>query len=248
MFDLEEAITKWRKAMMASSVSSIEELDELESHLRDEIEEQTRSGISQERAFAIAIERIGEPGALKKEFRKLTPPGREGLRRLKAFLLGWREDPFPSLETLGEAARHAIEVAPEESRRFRHDFVGTEHVLLSLTQSPSQLVANVMRRLGLESDKVHAEIEKLVWYGPEQHAAVGSLPFTPRAKRALNLAVEEAREFGEIRVKPEHIFLGLIREGGGVAALVLNNLGIGIEKVREEILKEMRANQSAEME
>jgi ATP-dependent Clp protease ATP-binding subunit ClpC len=149
------------------------------------------------------------------------------------------------LENFAPNARQALELAPEEARRFKHDFVGTEHLLLSLTRVPSGVVANVIGRLGLDSDSVRLEIEKLVSHGVATAGAAAEIPFTPRAKRALQLAADEASVFNQDQIRPEHVFLGLLLEGSGVAALVLKQLGVGIERAREEVLKEVRANPDA---
>jgi len=241
MFNLDQAIEQWRRQLAASGISSLETLDELESHLREEVREQIAAGLNESQAFAIAVERIGEATALRGEFRKLGLVNREFLRKLKGFLLGSAEAAFPSLENFAPNARQALELAPEEARRFKHDFVGTEHLLLSLTRVPSGVVLNVIRRLGLDSDSVRLEIEKWVSRGVA-NTGTAKLPFTPRAKRALQLAVDEARALNQDQIRPEHVFLGLLLEGSGVAALVLKQLGVGIERAREEVLKEARAN------
>jgi hypothetical protein len=244
MFNLERAISKWRRQLAVGGIDSHEALDELESHLREEIREQMAAGMSGAQAFAVAVERLGDASALKTEFRKLGPFNREFLRKLKGFLLGRSEIPFPSLENFAPNTRQALQLAPDEARRFKHDFIGTEHLLLSLTQVRSGAVANVMHRLGLDPDSIRMEIEKLVGNGTAK-ADAAKIPFTPRAKRALQLALNEASAFNQKWVRPEHVFLGLLLEGEGVAALVLKKLGVQIEKAREEVLKGMRSNPDA---
>lgn len=244
MFDLEQAVLEWRRRMLAAGIRTPEAVDELEGHLRDDVEAQTHAGISAERAFENAVRRLGDAVLLKKEFAKTATAYGRLLRKLKAALLGFREVPIPALDDFAPAARQALRFAPEEARHFHHDFVGTEHVLLGLAQSQSTIVSNVMRRLGISAEAVRQEIEKVVFFGPV-HAPVANIPLTPRARKALQLAAVEAHKLNQPRVNPEHIFLGLILEGSGVAALVLKNLGVRVETAREETLKEMRASPSA---
>jgi ATP-dependent Clp protease ATP-binding subunit ClpC len=126
-----------------------------------------------------------------------------------------------------------------------HDFIGTEHVLLGLLKSQSGIVPNVMGRLGVEFDSIRAEIEKVIGPGLPAHRVAANIPYTPRATRALALAAKEAEGLNQAQVSPEHIFLGLIKEGTGVAAVVLNNLGVDIGRARGEIVKEMNLRKSA---
>jgi len=196
-----------------------------------------RSGLDEVQVFETAVRRIGQAGALKKEFKKIGHPTQGLLRKLKQFLLGPTEAPFSSLDDFAPSARHTLEIAPEEARRFHHDFIGTEHVLLGLTQAQSGIAANVMRRLGVNSDTIRMEIEKIVGLG-SPHEAAAKLPFTPRARRALQLAVSEAKALNHPVVSAEHILLGLLLEGSGVAALVLKDLGINAASARKAILKE----------
>jgi len=241
MFELEKAIKRWRQRMLDAGIKAPEALEELENHLRDDVEQQVCSGTSESEAFENAVRQLGQPVALRKEYAKAGRPKRELLRKLRSALFGFGEIPFPSLENLAPAARESLELAPDEARRFHHDFVGTEHVLLGLAQSQSGVVSNVMRRLGVSAPAIRVEIEKIVSSGPAHDLPI-RIPFTPRARKALQLAAAEARKFGQSRVNAEHIFLGLILEGSGVAALVLKNLGVRIEAAREETLREMRAN------
>jgi Clp amino terminal domain, pathogenicity island component len=241
MFDLETAIANWRKQMLAAGIQSPVPLEELESHLREDVEQQVRSGTIESQAFHIAVQRIGQALTLKKEFMKTDDIKGTFLRKLKRFLLGPGDAPLPAVEDFAPAARQTLELAPAEARRFHHDFVGTEHILLGLIQSGSKTVGNVMRELGVDSEAVRLEIGKIVSMGPV-HEITSKILLTPRAREALQLATEEARKLSQPRVKAEHIFLGLLREGSGVAALVLKKLGVQIGSVRMEILKELRAN------
>ncbi len=214
MFNLDQAIEQWRHQLAVGGIESLEALDELESHLREEVRQQVAAGLNDAQAFAVAVQRLGEACALKGEFSKVDPVYRELLRKWKRFLLGAPEIPFPSLENFTPNTQHMLELAPEEARRFRHDFVGTEHLLLGLTRTASGALANVMRGLGLDSDSIRLEIERLVHHGAAE-AEVATMPFTPRARRALNLALDEAKALGQQRARPEHIFLGRLLEGAG---------------------------------
>jgi hypothetical protein len=241
MFDLERAIEEWRKRTQAAGLRAPDLLDELESHLREEIECLVDRGMDERRAFEVAVRNMGEVTELKREFMKTTnSTWTRFLAGLKRFVLGVRGVPLPALEAFEPAARQTLEFAPEEARRFNHDFVGTEHLLLGVMRSGSKGVSSVMLRLGVSADVVRLEIEKFVGKGPEGDAAA-TLQFTPRARQALHLAVDEARQLNQRNLKPEHIFLGLLREGGGVAALVLKNLHVSLDDARAEVLKGMKA-------
>jgi hypothetical protein len=240
MFNLDQSISAWRSQMLAAGVQSPVPLDELESHLREDIAQQMQSGLDAQAAFAIAVGRIGQATALKKEFAK---NGRKSvfLRLLKGFLFRTGEIPIPPPADFTPAAREALEFAPVEALGFHHDFIGTEHVLLAISRSSSGIVSAVMQNLGLSSDVIRTEIEEFVHSGPPNHPLPGTIPFTPRARKALQLAAKEAQLLKQPHINAEHIFLGLILEGGGVAALILKKLGIRPEKAREEVLRQIRA-------
>lgn len=235
MFDLEKSIANWRKQMVAAGIE-ISALDELESHLRDDIDREVRLGTMQSEAFESAVRRLGQPAILKKEF--MIFDRTSILRRLKGFILGTGKMPLPPLDEFEPAARQALELAPMEARRFRHDFVGTEHLLLGLTESGSEVVTTALRKLDLDLQTLRLEIERFVPVGANPTAAA-QIPYTPRAREALHLAAEEARKLNQSSVKPEHILLGLLREGGGVAALVLKKLNVQLNAARTEILRQM---------
>ena len=127
-------------------------------------------------------------------------------------------------------------LARKEAQRFNHDFIGTEHILLGLIQEGSGVAANVLKNLGVEISKIRSEIEKNVQSGPSM-VTMGQLPFTPRAKKVLELSMEEANELGHNYIGTEHLLLGLIRENDGVAAQVLLDLNLKLEDVRFEVLE-----------
>jgi hypothetical protein len=231
--------------MIAAGVKSNEVLNELESHLRDEIDQQTRAGLPPQQAFETAIERMGRGQALKREFEKMGVTKMDLLRKLKQFLLGSKDIAPPDLNALTPLAQQSLEFARAEAPRLNHDFIGTEHVLLGLLKSQSGIVPNVMRRLGVEFEAIRCEIEKIIGPGLTLPRVAAEIPYTPRATRALALAVKEAEDLNQTQVSPEHIFLGLIKEGEGVAAIVLKNLGVDISRARGEIVKEMNLHKSA---
>ena len=138
-------------------------------------------------------------------------------------------------ERLTDRARKVMALANQEAQRFNHEYVGTEHILLGLVKEGSGVGANVLKNLSIDLRKVRLEVEKLVKSGPEM-VTMGKLPQTPRAKKVLEYAIEEARNLNHNYVGTEHLLLGLLREHDGVAAQVLVNLGTKLEDVREEVL------------
>ncbi|MCG3203880.1 MAG: Negative regulator of genetic competence ClpC/MecB [Elusimicrobia bacterium] len=134
-----------------------------------------------------------------------------------------------------ERAQRVILIAQEEAKRLNHDYVGTEHLLLGLIALGEGVAAQVLANLGVDLRRVRTEIEKIVGTG-DNVMLLGEIPFTPRAKKVLELAVEEAQNMGHNYVGTEHLLLGLIREEEGVAARVLENLGVRLDVVREEVI------------
>jgi hypothetical protein len=240
MFDLEKAIRNWRQQMAAGGVNKGEALDELESHLRDDVQQQIRIGLAPEQAFETAVDRMGGARALKSEFAKISRPQLGFFGRLKAFLLGAHNVAMPPMTSFSAQAQQTLEFARAEAPRLNHDFIGTEHVLLGLLNSQSSLVTKVMRTIGVDTETVRKEIQLLIGPGLPAQRVAAQIPFTPRATRALALAVGEAEAMQQQQVSPEHIFLGLIKEGEGVAAIVLKKLGVDIGRTREELAKELR--------
>ena len=135
-----------------------------------------------------------------------------------------------------ERVRKVIYLAREEAARLQHDYIGTEHLLLGVIREGEGIAATVLNNLGLDLDRIRQEVENMV-SASGGTMTIGEIPFTPRAKRVLELAVEEARSLGHNYVGTEHLLLGLIREGEGVAAKVLLELGVDRTRVREETLK-----------
>jgi hypothetical protein len=294
MFNLDQAIGEWRRQMLAAGIKTPEVLDELESHLRDDVEQQVQSGLSEEKAFEAAVRKIGQVGALKREFEKIGEPRQDWKPRfmakcligvlLASGIVGTSASAFFKIEmTWGEqllwfapvaltflviwgwryvasirpaipgdperfsaftaSAKEELEFARAQSASFHHGFIGTEHVLLGLLKSENGIVPNLLRRNGVDREAIRKEIEKLIGPAPV-HDVAADIPYTPRAKKALLLAVAEAKALKHTFVSGEHIFLGLLLEGSGLAPLVLKNLGVQIGHIREEILKELNRDQS----
>jgi ATP-dependent Clp protease ATP-binding subunit ClpC len=140
-------------------------------------------------------------------------------------------------ERFTDRARKVIQLANQEAQRFRHEYIGTEHMLLGLIKEGSGVAANVLKNLDIDLRKVRLEVEKIVQTGPGvDQIPLDRLPHTPRAKKVIEYAVEEARRLNHNYVGTEHLLLGLLREEEGVAAQVLMNLGLKLDDVREEVL------------
>src|ERR1700723_2496271 len=148
-------------------------------------------------------------------------------------------------ERFTDRARKVMQLANQEAQRFNHEYVGTEHVLLGLVKEGSGVAANVLRNLDVDLRKIRNEVEKIVQAGPEM-VTMGKLPQTPRAKKVIEYAIEEARNLNHNYVGTEHLLLGLLREHDGVAAQVLINLGLKLEEVREEVLNLLGAGVESE--
>ena len=377
MFNLEQAISDWRRKLSAAGMRSRDIVDELESHLREEIDRQIQAGATEQDAFQTAVAELGDAGALKSEFAKLNAarvrprflrigyalfgagvflvntwtllayelsplertsgfavvallslylaclpdllkrlPAAAALRFAKGFKLAsivlllwplWElleaeevvhsgmgivarvvlwccygalamtgvafglhgrcrrpADPGappsalqPSWQPIPPAPPHppefalplppskpvdpvllqSFEAARAEADRWGHDFIGTEHVLLGLLDLAKGSFAGSLRSMNLDRGTVRAEIERLVASAPA-HVATATLPFTPRARKAVKLAAREAKTLKHCSLGVEHIFLGLLLEGSGVAALVLRKLGVTVEQARQALSRE----------
>jgi hypothetical protein len=347
MFYLDRTITEWRKRMAAGGIKNAAVLDELESHVRDDVEQQMRGGATAERAFQEAVQRVGTSAELNQEFAKVSRPqprlsrttvllccagfalfvflvetwllmeseisaaerslgvglvfaiscyigGLPYLNRMWPGVRGWALRRAIAtvcnfaavawvclllLSTVGVVlvpsgiilsvvcwslfaaatatvvvialgtepnvlnlwtpeAWQSFEAADAAALHFHHDFIGTEHVLLGLLESENSIVPNVLRKMGVSRERVRVEIEKIVGNGP--HSQTARPPaYTPRAQKALKLSILEAKALRCAHVDTSHIFLGLVLEGGGVAARVLKSLGISPERARKEIQKKL---------
>ena len=371
MFNLDKAVAAWRRQMFAAGVKSADVLDELETHLRDEIESQMRSGTDEENAFQVAISRLGEPLPLREEFAKLTksigrhrflkicylgfipcmflinlwtlleyelslaerivggaaisfiglyllrlpylldslpsdaylrmakiiklavslfwlwpmwallealhivssgmgivptmvvwslyaavmmtaiafgingssrPPGRSGglppfpqrpipIHPMPSFPTEF-DSLLPQKQTLDAIVSSVLKAASEEAVRLGHDYIGTEHVLLATLQLTKGPFERVLQNVDLDRQAVQVAIEGSVSPVPA-HMRNKSIVLTPRARKALLLAGKEAKKRHQSSIGAEHIFLGLLLEGHGIAAKVLRKLGIRVSRVRQ---------------
>ncbi|HUU31778.1 MAG TPA: ATP-dependent Clp protease ATP-binding subunit [Phycisphaerae bacterium] len=150
-------------------------------------------------------------------------------------------------ERFTDRARKVMALANQEAQRFNHEYIGTEHILLGLVKEGQGVAANVLHNLQVDLKKIRLEVEKIVKSGPSM-VTMGKLPQTPRAKKVLEFAIEEARNLGHNYVGTEHLLLGLLREHDGVAAQVLMNLGLKLDDVRNEVLNILGATTEGESE
>jgi len=141
-------------------------------------------------------------------------------------------------EQFTDRARRVLVLAQDEARLLGHDFIGTEHILLGLIHEGEGLAAKALESLGISLEAVREKVEEF-WAGsaPAGSAPTGSPPFTPRAKKVLELSLREALQLGHNYLGTEHILLGLVREGDGVAAQVLVNLGADLPRVRQQVIQ-----------
>ncbi len=141
-----------------------------------------------------------------------------------------------------DRAKKVMSFARQEAMKFNHEYIGTEHILLGLVQEGSGVAANVLKNMTVDLEKIRHEVEKIVKTGPSM-VTMGQLPFTPRAKKVLELSMEEASQLSHNYIGTEHLLLGLIRENEGIAAQVLMNLGVKLDEVREEVLEFLGASE-----
>ncbi len=140
-------------------------------------------------------------------------------------------------DRLTERARKILQIARQEAQRMNHDYIGSEHILLGLLIENTGVGARILKELGISLKQARIEIEKLVPQGPQTFTTGGQIPFSPRAKRIMELAEEEANNLNHDYIGTEHILLALLREQDGVAYQVLSNMGVNIGKVRDEIIE-----------
>jgi ATP-dependent Clp protease ATP-binding subunit ClpC len=137
-------------------------------------------------------------------------------------------------ERFTDRARRSVVLAQEEARMLNHNYIGTEHILLGLVREGDGVAARVLESMDISVTEIRTRVEEMVGRG--QAATPGHIPFTPRAKKVLELALREALQLGHNYIGTEHILLGLVREGEGVAAQVLVALGSDLERVRQAVL------------
>ena len=138
-------------------------------------------------------------------------------------------------------AQQVLSLARKEAERLHHNYIGTEHILLGVIKLGQSVAVNVLEKIGLDLNTLRSRIEEEVNPGPDSKPT-GNIPYTPRVKKVLNLAVKEAQSLKHSYVGTEHLLLGLLREGEGVAARILKELDLDVERCRHEILKELDPN------
>src|SRR5215813_11063543 len=147
-------------------------------------------------------------------------------------------------ERFTDRARRVVVLAQEEARMLNHDYIGTEHILLGLVHEGEGVAARALESLGISLQAVRQQVEEIIGRG--QQAPPGHIPFTPRAKKVVELARREATDLGHNYIGTEHILLGLVREGEGVAAQVLVNLGADFNRVRQQVIQLLDGHQGEE--
>jgi len=147
-------------------------------------------------------------------------------------------------ERFTDRARRVVVLAQEEARMLNHNYIGTEHILLGLIHEGEGVAAKGLEALGISLEGVRAQVEEIIGQG--QQAPSGHIPFTPRAKKVLELSLREALQLGHNYIGTEHILLGLIREGEGVAAQVLVKLGADLNRVRQQVIQLLSGYQGKE--
>ncbi|MFZ9292424.1 MAG: Clp protease N-terminal domain-containing protein, partial [Ilumatobacteraceae bacterium] len=138
-------------------------------------------------------------------------------------------------ERFTDRARRVVVLAQEEARLLNHSYIGTEHILLGLIHEGEGVAAKGLEALGISLEAVRAQVEEIIGQGGSSPS--GHIPFTPRAKKVLELSLREALQLGHNYIGTEHILLGLIREGEGVAAQVLVKLGADLSRVRQQVIQ-----------
>jgi ATP-dependent Clp protease ATP-binding subunit ClpC len=139
-------------------------------------------------------------------------------------------------ERFTDRARRVVVLAQDEARMLHHNYVGTEHILLGLIHEGNGVAAKALESVGISLDAVRQQVEEIIGRG-QQSPPQGHIPFTPRAKKVLELSLREALELGHTYIGTEHILLGLIREGEGVAAQVLIGLGVDLNRARQQVIQ-----------
>ena len=147
-------------------------------------------------------------------------------------------------ERFTDRARRVVVLAQEEARMLNHNYIGTEHILLGLIHEGEGVAAKALESLGISLDAVREQVQEIIGQG--QQAPSGHIPFTPRAKKVLELSLREALQLGHNYIGTEHILLGLIREGEGVAAQVLVKLGADLNRVRQQVIQLLSGYQGKE--
>jgi hypothetical protein len=150
-----------------------------------------------------------------------------------------KAQPATPFEKFTERAREALSLAQDEAKRFNHNYIGTEHILLGLLREGEGVAALVLTHMGVGLDAIRDEVERIIGRG--DFMIVGDIGLTPRAKKVMELAVDEARRTRQSHVGTEHLLLGLVREGEGIAAKVLKQFGVTLEVVRPQVVEVLGA-------
>jgi ATP-dependent Clp protease ATP-binding subunit ClpC len=159
-----------------------------------------------------------------------------GIVRLIDALTGRRRMPeIDRFNKFTNRARKVLSLAQEEAQRLKHNYIGTEHLLLGLMSEGDGVAAKVLSDLGVDLDKARSSVESILGRG--NRVVIGEIGFTPRAKKVIELAVDEARRLHHHYLGTEHLLLGLVREGQGIGAGVLESLGVSLEKVRAQTMQ-----------
>jgi ATP-dependent Clp protease ATP-binding subunit ClpC len=147
-------------------------------------------------------------------------------------------------ERFTDRARRVVVFAQDEAKMLNHNYIGTEHLLLGLIHEDEGLAARALKTLGVRLDETRQEVEDIIGRG--EGAQIGHIPFTPRAKQVLELSLREALQLDHSYIGTEHILLGLMREGGGVAAQVLVRSGVDLNMARQEVIRLLRGYTAAQ--
>jgi ATP-dependent Clp protease ATP-binding subunit ClpC len=139
-------------------------------------------------------------------------------------------------ERFTDRARRVVVLAQDEARMLDHNYIGTEHILLGLIHEGDGVAAKTLESFGISLDAVRRQVEEIIGRG-RGPASAGHIPFTPRAKKVLEMSLREALDLGHTYIGTEHILLGLIREGDGVAAQVLVGMGVGLDRARQQVIQ-----------
>jgi ATP-dependent Clp protease ATP-binding subunit ClpC len=148
-------------------------------------------------------------------------------------------------ERFTDRARRVVVLAQEEARMLNHDYIGTEHILLGLIHEGKGVAAVALESLEISLEGVRSQVQEIIGRGKES-APAGHIPFTPRAKKVLELSLREALQLGHNYIGTEHILLGLLREGEGVAAQVLQKLGADLNRVRQKVIEMLAGSAGGE--
>ncbi len=148
-------------------------------------------------------------------------------------------------ERFTDGSRRVVVLAQDEARMLNHDYIGTEHLLLGLIHEGEGVAARTLESLGISLDAVRQQVEEIIGQG--QQALSGHIPFTPRAKKVLELSLRESLQLGHGYIGAEHILLGLLREGDGVAAQVLVKLGADLNRVRQQVIQQLHGHQGQDV-